>query len=364
MSNPIVLAPMAGCCTPALVAAVSNAGGLGMYGAASLPAAQLPSIVQDIRAQLQQPDLPFGINLFVPPAELPPHTEAQQAALQQVHAYYADAAARLQLNCEVKAQTPDLAALQANFAAQVQVLLDEAVPVIAFYFGLPEQQLLSRIQAAGTFTMGTVTCLQEAQKLQAAGINAMVVQGSEAGGHRGTWYKTGDYTPHMTGTTTLVALLAQQVRDVPLLAAGGIMNGGQVAAALAAGAAAVQVGTAFLTTAEAGTPQPGRQLLLQDHTRGTTVTQAFTGRPARGLTNQATRDLQQLQQQLPLNLIGLVNARPFYNAAASVSSDYVLQLCGQGYPLCRECSAEELVQQLLQEAEAAVQELAGNEFAA
>lgn len=263
----------------------------------------------------------------------------------------------------------------------MQVLLDEAVPVIAFYFGLPEQQLLSRIKAAGTFTMGTVTCLQEAQKLQAAGksckqhraliqsacthkqqqqhpfrrfkdtvplqqqsarclrvlawrgstlhhpnlchmllhavpagmdamvvqgseagghrgtnatqpammccclalagigchgsagirsrrpqrhttsqpaqpaslqctktvavnavavaagIDAMVVQGSEAGGHRGTWYETGDYAPHMTGTTTLVALLAQQVRDVPLLAAGGIMNGGQVAAALAAGAA-------------------------------------------------------------------------------------------------------------------------------
>lgn len=92
-----------------------------MYGAASLPAAQLPSIVQDIRAQLQQPDLPFGINLFVPPAELPPHTEAQQAALQQVHAYYADVAARLQLDCHVAAPTPDLAALQANFEAQVQV---------------------------------------------------------------------------------------------------------------------------------------------------------------------------------------------------------------------------------------------------
>jgi hypothetical protein len=97
------------------------AGGLGMYGAASTPASQLPRIVHDIRAQLQCPDLPYGINLFVPPADLQPHSEAQQAALQQVHAYYADAAARLGLDCKIEVPVPDLAALQGNFEAQVEV---------------------------------------------------------------------------------------------------------------------------------------------------------------------------------------------------------------------------------------------------
>jgi hypothetical protein len=106
-------------------------GGLGMYGAASTPASQLPHIVHDIRAQLQNPDLPFGINLFVPPATLAPHTEAQQAALQQVHAYYADSAARLGLDCKIEVPTPDLAALQGNFEEQVEVRLDVYINVYA-----------------------------------------------------------------------------------------------------------------------------------------------------------------------------------------------------------------------------------------
>eukprot|EP00775_Hariotina_reticulata_P002724 gene2724-3021_t len=213
--------------------------------------------------------------------------------------------------------TPNLSQLQDNFQAQIQVLLEEQVPVISFYFGLPDEALLTKVKASGAVTMGTATCLDEAQQLQAAGIECIVVQGSEAGGHRGTFYTTDtDYRQCMTGTTTLVALLSQHIKQCHLLAAGGIMTGQQVVAALAAGAAAAQVGTAFLTCHEAATSQTARHMLLQDHQRGTVVTQAFTSRPARGLITQVTKDLQEVQRQLPTSMYGLVNARPLFMAAA------------------------------------------------
>lgn len=328
-----------------------------MFGAASTALEDLPGVIQAIRSQLKPGKL-FGVNLFTPPQQIPEPTQQQQQALEEVHAYYEDLKVKHSLDCVVQLRPlPAVEQLMSSFEAQVQMLLDHKVPIISFYFGLPEPQLLSRIKAAGVYTVGTATCLQEAQYLEAAGISCIVAQGSEAGGHRGTHYDTGDYRPHMVGTLTLVELLAQHIKHTPVLAAGGIMTGRQIVAAIAAGAAGVQLGTAFLTCREAGTSSAGKQLLLQDHSRGTTVSQAWTGRPARGLTSRVTRELQQLQEQLPLSLIGVVHARPFHAAVAAAGvSDLVMQLCGQGYPLCRECSAGQLMQELVKEADEAFEQ--------
>ncbi|MBR7838546.1 nitronate monooxygenase [Actinospica durhamensis] len=273
LSAPLIQAPMAGGpSTPALAAAVSRAGGLGFLAGGYLPAAALAEQIALLRGQAGA--APFGVNLFVPrPVAEPESVATYRAALEPE-------AARL----GVALPEPDLDDDDV-WPEKISMLLEDPVPVASFTFGLPETELIARLRSQGTYTVATVTDVDEALAAQSAGVDALCVQGPEAGGHRGT------FDPAATpGTTALDALLRRiaAVTDLPLIAAGGVGTAKDVARLRAAGAAIVQAGTAFLRTDEAGTQALHRDALADGRFTETVLTRAFSGRWARALRNGFT----------------------------------------------------------------------------
>jgi nitronate monooxygenase len=265
---PIVLAPLAGGpSTPELAAAVSEGGGLGFLAAGYLSAAAARERIAALRALTARP---FGLNLFVPGA---------QAADPSVYATYA---ARV----EAEARRAGRHAGEPRFedddwAAKLALVEATAPPVVSFTFGCPAPEAIARVQAAGAEAWVTVTSPQEAEMALGAGADALVVQGGEAGGHRATFADAPDAA--LYALLPLVQLIAAAT-DRPLVASGGIATGGAVAAVLCAGAAAAQVGTAFMRAPEAGTAAAHRDALATP--RETALTRAFTGRLARGIRNR------------------------------------------------------------------------------
>jgi nitronate monooxygenase len=258
---PIVLAPLAGGpSTPELAAAVSGAGGLGFLAAGYLSADALGERVERTRALT---DRPFGVNLFVPGPAAPPDVFA--AYVQGLEAE----------GLQVGAPRFD----DDGWEAKLALLERSPVAVVSFTFGLPDPGVLARVRATGAEAWVTVTSREEARAAAAAGADALVVQGSEAGGHRGSWVDHEALAP-----IGLHALLQLIDADVPLIASGGIATAAAVRAALALGASAAQVGTAFLRSPEAGTSQAHRDALVSDAPTG--LTRAFSGRLARGIRNR------------------------------------------------------------------------------
>ena len=338
--HPIVLAPMAGGpSTPALVAAVSEAGGLGSYGAAYLPRGKLRDVIHEIRDRTQSP---FAINLFADDG-----ADAEPAVLQEAQATIARY--REELGLPPSAPPSPSPAL----AEVVPVLIEEQVPVFSFTFGIPSAAILDACRSAGIVTMGTATSVAEAVALEQAGVDFICAQGAEAGGHRGTFDRNAD--PPLVGTMALVPQVVSAVR-VPVVAAGGIMDGRGVAAALALGAQAASLGTAFLLCPEAGTSAPYRAALRQARDDATVVTRAFSGRAARGLANRFTREM----SGAPLAPYPVQNAltREIRAAAAKAGNADLLSLwAGQGARLAREVPAGELVAQIMREADSVLSQL-------
>ena len=338
---PLVLAPMAGGpSTPALAVAVSEAGGLGSYGAAYLPAGQVREIIRAIRAGTPRP---FAINLFVDDG-----VAAEPAALAAAQDRLAPYRAELGL------PPPAPHAPQVSLAQVFPVLLEEKVPVFSFTFGIPSREILDACRGAGIFTLGTATCVAEARALEEAGVDAICAQGAEAGGHRGTFDR--DAEPPLVGTLALVPQLIDAVQ-VPIVAAGGIMDGRGVAAALTLGAAAVSLGTAFLLCPEAGTSVPYRAALKAARDDGTVITRAFSGRAARGLANRFTREM----SGAALAPFPVQNAltREIRAAAARAGDAGFLSLwAGQAAALARELPAKELLAIIMREAEDALSQAA------
>jgi nitronate monooxygenase len=261
----VVLAPLAGGpSTPELVAAVSNAGGLGFLAAGYLSA---DAFERQLAATRALTDAPFGVNLFV----LEPR-EVDESAVAAYAAELADDADRLGVELGRPRFDDD------DLDAKCAVVVDARVPVVSTTFAAPPASLVERVHAYGGAVWPTVTSTAEARAAADAGVDALVVQGAEAGGHRGTWDDRDDDVP-------LLALLDEIARavDLPLVAAGGIADSGDTRAALAAGARAVQAGSAFLLAAEAGTSEPYRRAVAAGGE--TAVTRAFTGRRARGIVN-------------------------------------------------------------------------------
>ena len=273
--HPLVLAPMAGGpSTPALCAAVSEAGGLGSYGAAYLAPEKLRDEIRAIRAATSRP---FAINLFADDG-----VAADEATLTAAREALARFRAELGLPpAGPRAALPDVAI--PPLAPLAEVLLEERVPVFSFTFGIPPREMLDACRKAGIATMGTATTVAEAQALEQAGVDFVCAQGAEAGGHHGTFDR--DAEPPLIGTLALVPQVVDAVR-LPVIAAGGIMDGRGFAAALALGAGAVSLGTAFLRCPEAGTSAPYRAALRQARDDATVITRAFSGRAARGLSNR------------------------------------------------------------------------------
>lgn len=264
----IVAAPMAGgASTPALVAAVNEGGGRGFLAAGYL---ELPALRERIEAVRELTERPFGVNLFVPddPADLAVVAAYRERLLPEAVRHGVELPSRI---------GPD----RDGWEAKVEALLADPVPVVSYTFGLPSPAEAAAFRAVGTYQIGTVTTPAEARAAAEAGMDALCVQGPEAGGHRGT-HRAAD----VPGTVPLLQLLAavRAVTSLPLIAAGGLVDGAAIAAALGAGAAAAQLGTAYLRTDESGA-NPLHQNALVTHRGGTTVTRAFTGRPARGLRN-------------------------------------------------------------------------------
>src|SRR5580765_1632016 len=354
LAHPIIQAPLAGGAdTPALVAAVCDAGALGSIGATYLTPQQIAETCAAVRSKTHRP---FGINLFVPDAPLPGPVDPA-AAVAHVAAYFE----------ELGLPRPQPPAPSArDFDAQLDAALEGGASVFSFTFGMLPARARDKVKARGLMIGGTATTVDEAIALERAGIDFVVAQGSEAGGHRGTFAGPADYAAFeagMIGTLALVPQIVDAVR-VPVVASGGVMDGRGIAAILALGAAAAQLGTAFLTCEEAGIPDAYKQALLDAHEDQTRITRAFSGRPARGIVNRFMREFEvpwwpHHFSVLPFPLQNALT-RPLRTAAAKQGRAEFLSLwAGQGVRMARRMKAADLVAALARETEIASERLRG-----
>ncbi|GGD39352.1 NAD(P)H-dependent flavin oxidoreductase [Pseudoxanthomonas indica] len=332
---PLLQAPMAGVQGSRLAAAVSKAGALGALPCAMLGVERIREEVTAIRAQTAHP---FNLNFFChqPPAE----DAAREAAWRQ---RLAPDYARLGVSLDAASS----ATSRRPFDAQMLALVGELRPaVVSFHFGLPEADLWQPLRALGIRVLASATTLEEGRWLQQQGVDAVIAQGWEAGGHRGMFL--GDDLGTQMGTFALLPQLVHALR-VPVIAAGGIADADGVAAAMRLGAAGVQVGTAYLLCPEADTSAVHRGALQGAQAAETAVTNVFTGRPARGIVNHAMRAWGPINPDAPAFPLAAQFVAPLRKAAeAQGSSDYSPLWAGQNTSGCRETSAAELTWALAQ----------------
>ncbi|MFI9076959.1 nitronate monooxygenase [Streptomyces sioyaensis] len=339
--NPIVQAPMAGGGSgPELAAAVCGAGGLGFLAAGYKTADGMYQEIKQLRSLI---DRPFGVNLFMPQPSL--------ADGSVVDVY------REQLAGEATWYETELGdtdgPVDDGYEAKLAILREDPVPVVSFTFGCPSRAVLDSFAQVGTYTVVTVTTAAEAQAAQWSGADAVCVQGVEAGGHQGTHRDD----PHADGTGAGLGLLALlgQVREavqIPVIAAGGLMRGSQIAAVLAAGACMAQLGTAFLATPESGANPLHKQALTNPLFTHTELTRAFSGRPARGLVNRFMREHGPYAPAAYPAVHYLTST--VRKAAAKAGDAQGMNLwAGQGHRLARELPAGRLVEVLTAELDAA-----------
>jgi nitronate monooxygenase len=346
MPHPIIQAPLAGGGdTPALVAAVCNGGGLGFIGAAYLTPEQIANASREVRARTSKP---FGINLFAPqPATV--LTSDPNPALQRIAPFFAE----LGLPPPVMPQR-----LHDAFNEQLAAALESGASVFSFTLGMLPNNAVEAIKTRGMFLIGTATTVEEAVALAKASVDAIVAQGSEAGGHRATF--AGEFDSGMIGTISLVPQVVDAV-TVPVIASGGIMDGRGIAAALALGASAVQLGTAFLTCDEAGIPEVYKKAILNAREHETRLTCAFSGRPARGIVNRFMSEFEANGGSDAILPFPLQNdlTRPLRAAAAKQERAEFLSLwAGQGVRLARRRMAAEVIACLTIETETTIRGLA------
>jgi len=349
IDHPIIQAPMAGGGdTPALVAAVANAGGLGSIGVAYLAPAAIEAAAKDVRAKTNRP---FCVNLFAPMGL--PELPDPRSALETVAPYFA----------ELGLDPPEPPGPPADsFADQLAACLASDAAVFSFTFGIPPADAVTAIKARGMVLLGTATTVEEARALEAAGFDGIIAQGSEAGGHRGSFGgEPGTvFDRGMIGTMALVPQIVDAVA-LPAIASGGIMDGRGIAAALALGASAVQMGTAFLTSAEAGVPDAYKDAIHAAQASETRITRAFSGRPARGIANRFMTEVEGSASDPAILPFPYQNAltRPLRTAAAKAGRAEFLSLwAGQGLGLARRQSAAALMERLVAETDATIASLA------
>ena len=342
---PIILAPMAGGHgTPELVAAVCEAGALGSFGAGYLQPEAIRAAIREIRARTNRP---FAVNLFIPEAgaRLPSDAEvrAASAVLEPIRR-------ELSLSGTPKIGPPP------DFASQLAIVKEERVPVFSFTFGALDAADVQQLHELGTAVLGTATTVDEARVLEAKGVDALVAQGAEAGGHRGTFAAPPERG--LIGTMALVPVLVDAVR-VPVVAAGGIMDGRGVVAALALGAAAVQLGTAFLATPESGASSPHKKALLSRYADDPTrLTRAHSGKLVRAFSNRFMNEVETGGAILAYPHQATLSAEIRQAAVRQDRPEYAAMLAGQGAPLAVAKPAGELVRDLVAQAERVAARLA------
>jgi nitronate monooxygenase len=331
---PIIQAPMAGVQGGAMAVAVSNAGGLGSLPCAMLGLDALRNELAAIKAQTAKP---FNVNFFchTPPV---PDGEREAAWRAALAPYYKE----LGIDPHAIPAGPG----RAPFSKEAADILDEFRPlVVSFHFGLPSPELLARARAHGAKILCSATTVEEAQRLDAQGVDAIIAQGLEAGGHRGNFLS--DDLTFQLGTLALVPQVARAVR-VPVIAAGGIADAKGVAAAMALGAAGVQIGTAYLLCPEATTSAIHRAALKSEAARHTALTNVFTGRPARGIVNRIIKELGPISDEAPAFPLATGAIAPLRARAESAGSgDFSPLWSGQNASGCKEVSAADLTRALV-----------------
>jgi nitronate monooxygenase len=335
MEIPVIGAPLAGgSSTPELTAAVSDAGGLGFIAAGYKTVDEVRREIEQVRARTRRP---FGINVF-----FPVQLAADEAAVATYTLKLAGEAKRYGVPCGEARWSDD------EWEGKLELVERERPAVASFTFGCPDGPIVARLQSSGIAVWCTVTGPTEAKVAAAAGVDALVVQGSEAGGHQGSFDDT-DAAP--VGLLALLQLV-RHATDLPLVAAGGIANGVGVAGAIAAGASAAQIGSCLMLTPEAGTSAPHRAAFAGD--APTALTRAFSGRRARGIVNRFMRDHYAAPKAYPQ--VHYLTA-PFRAAArAAADADGINLWAGQAYPLAEAVPAAELVARWGVEAYATLQQ--------
>lgn len=335
---PIIQAPMAGVSTPRLAAAVTHAGALGSIGIGASTVDQARQMIRDTRALT---DGPFNVNVFC-------HAPARRDVAREAAWLHRLAPLFTEFDAEPPAVLDEIYTSFVADRPAFEMLLEERPAVVSFHFGLPEASQVRAMRDAGIYTMATATSLDEARLIEAAGVDAIVAQGIEAGGHRGVFDP--DATDERLSTSVLVRLLTRK-SPLPVIAAGGIMDGQGIRAALALGATAAQLGTAFVLCPESAANDAYRENLSGVRAGHTRLTSAVSGRPARGIVNRLIAHGEALPA-VPVAAypVAYDAAKQLHAAAAKKGvHEFAAHWAGQGAPLARALPAERLVAELMKE---------------
>lgn len=338
INYPIIQAGMAGGpTTPELIAAVSNAGGLGTLGAGYMTPEQMRQSIEKIRELTNKP---FGVNVFIP--EKP---EVDDEKIKQSNQLLKPIRKKLKLSDPpvISRTSTDL------FLEQIKVILDYNVPVCTFTFGLPEREIIEQLKNHHITIIGTATTVKEAIIIEEEGMDIVVVQGSEAGGHRGSFATS--FENSMIGTISLIPQVADHVH-IPIIAAGGIMDSRGILAAMVLGAKAVQMGTAFLTCDESGANNLHKERILNSTEDETTITSAFSGKPARGIRNEFITLMKGNEHLLPDYPIQNQLTQDIRSEASKqLDSEWMSMWSGQSPRLSKKTSAHDLIKSIVWEIE-------------
>jgi nitronate monooxygenase len=336
IEHPIIQAPMAGVSTPELAAAVSNSGGLGSLGLGSSNVDQSRAMIRATRALTPRP---INANLFC-------HRRAMADARRESAWLAYLAPSFTEFGAQPPTQLREIYETFIGNEAMLAMLLEERPAVVSFHFGLPAAEWISKLREAGIVTLASATNFAEAAECERAGVDAIVAQGVEAGGHRGVFEP--EHGDDGIATFALVRMLAEQCR-LPIIAAGGIMDGAGIVAAIKLGAAAAQLGTAFVLCSESSANAAYRKQMKSERAHHTRITAAISGRPARGLPNRMY-ELPGDAPALPDYPIAYDAAKALHAAASAKGNhEFAAYWAGQGAPLAREIPAAELMSQLVAE---------------
>lgn len=335
VNYPIIQAPMAGGPTsPELVSAVSNAGGLGMVGAGYMSPEQLQIQIKTIR---KLTDKPFGVNLFVPSTYSTnvDNLERAMALLQPIKDQY---------NITNQLTLPTFEQDCKTFLEHINIIIEEKVPICSFTFGVPTQEVIKKLKESSVILIGTATTVQEAIINEQVGMDAVVVQGVEAGGHRGTFHH--EDKRGLVGLMSLIPQTADSIR-IPLIAAGGIMDGRGICAANILGALGVQMGTAFLVCEESGAHPLHKEAILLATEEQAVLTKAFSGKMARGINNSFIEILNPYEDELPDYPIQNELTKTIRKASSSMGKKDCMSLwSGQSPRLAKRITVKELMERL------------------
>ncbi|HWO96255.1 MAG TPA: nitronate monooxygenase [Bacillus sp. (in: firmicutes)] len=336
LNYPIIQAGMAGgITTPQLVAAVSNYGALGSIGAGYMTASEMSKAIRDTK---QMTNKPFNVNVFVPSNEAANLRDEQyQKALEVLKPYFEE------LKVEEEPVIKDYSSI---FDNQIDTILEEGAAVCSFTFGAPSREVVSRLKEKGVMLIGTATTAAEAIVLEESGMDAIVAQGSEAGGHRGNFPDTKENMS--IGTMALVPQIIDCV-TIPVIAAGGIMDGRGIKAALAIGAQGAQLGTAFLATEESGAHSLYKEKIINSDEQSTMMTKAFSGKYARGIRNTFMEEMESKTENiLPYPMQHDLTSVIRKQAAAQLNPDYMSLWAGQGVGMVKQSqSATQVLDELI-----------------